>query len=168
MIAGMTSSAKEQRDWVNRPASEMVMGLAEWLKVKREAGKDAEVPLVAVDAPLRFISPGSGRASHVFGSMNGLEKRYNAHLQLRFHLGELTDFRFEPLKLRLAPATFFNPDFLLVLPNSTHELHEVKGHWEDDARVKIKVAATLFPWWKFVGVTWNKEMKDWKFEDFKA
>jgi hypothetical protein len=25
------------------------------------------------------------------------------------------------------------------------ECWEVKGHWEDDARVKIKVAAELFP-----------------------
>ena len=31
------------------------------------------------------------------------------------------------------------------------ELHEVKGHWQDDARVKIKVAAEQYPF-RFVAV----------------
>ena len=39
------------------------------------------------------------------------------------------------------------------------ECHEVKGWWRDDARVKIKVAAELFPWIQFVAVT--KQPQGW-------
>ena len=40
-----------------------------------------------------------------------------------------------------------------MLPRSgVLELHECKGFWRDDARVKIKVAASLYPF-KFIAVT---------------
>jgi hypothetical protein len=26
----------------------------------------------------------------------------------------------------------------------------------------------MFPWWRIRGVQWDKEVKDWKFEEFKA
>ena len=38
-----------------------------------------------------------------------------------------------------------------------------KGFWEDDARVKIKVAAEVFPF-RFVAITRSKD--GWKEEDF--
>jgi len=44
------------------------------------------------------------------------------------------------------------------------ELHEVKGHWEDDARVKIKVAATQHPWFRFLAVKAGKT--GWQYETF--
>ena len=43
-------------------------------------------------------------------------------------------------------------------------LHEVKGHWEDDARVKIKVAATQHPWFRFLAVKAGKT--GWQYETF--
>jgi hypothetical protein len=88
----------------------------------------------------------------VDGKMNRLESRYAAHLQLRQIGGEIGDFGFQRMKLRLAAATFYEIDFDLQLPNGEIEIHEVKGHWEDDARVKIKVAARAFPF-RFYGVT---------------
>ena len=49
----------------------------------------------------------------------------------------------------------------------TMEIHETKGHWEDDARVKIKVAATLFPFRFFAITQGRKEKKgQWIFEEF--
>ena len=39
-----------------------------------------------------------------------------------------------------------------MLSNGQLEAHEVKGFWEDDAKVKIKVAAELYPF-SFVAVT---------------
>ena len=44
------------------------------------------------------------------------------------------------------------------------ELHEVKGHWEDDARVKIKVAAIQHPWFRFLAVKAGKT--GWQYETF--
>ena len=73
--------------------------------------------------------------------------------------------KFEPLKLRFADNTFYTPDFA-VLPASTRviELHEVKGFWRDDARVKIKVAASLFPF-RFIAVTLHKR-GGWMVKEF--
>lgn len=95
--------------------------------------------------------------------MNGTEKAYAALLELQKRAGAILDYRFESLKLRLADMTFYSPDFLVV-KEDCFELHEVKGFWEDDARVKIKVAASLFPWIKFVAVQYRK--KQWKTEEF--
>lgn len=85
--------------------------------------------------------------------MNRSEARYVREvLDLRCARGELRRYAFEPFRIRLAPNTFYRPDFLLWLADGVVEIHEIKGHWEDDARVKIKVAAALNPWWRFVAV----------------
>lgn len=109
-----------------------------------------------------------GRGAHQAGAMNKLETKYAQHLELRRQAGEIQWWVFEGIKLRLAPATFYNPDFLVQLPGGELELHEVKGHWEDDARVKVKVAAVLFPGvFAIFGVRWDKEL-GWQFETFKG
>jgi hypothetical protein len=156
------TEAQLHRDWIHRPSDLKQMSFAEW--------KKRDNPTEATVAP----TPKSGRVKHTSGKMNNLEARYAAHLELRKTAGEILDYRFEPMKLRLAPSTFFDIDFLVVQADDqgkfgSVELHEVKGgHWEDDARVKIKVAAPMFPWWRFRGVQWDKEVKDWKFEEFRG
>jgi hypothetical protein len=105
-------------------------------------------------------SPGSGH-------MNKLEASYAAHLEVRRMVGEITRWRFEPLKLRLAPSTYYNVDFVVYFADGRIEIHETKGFWRDDARVKIKVAAAMFDEFTFVAVVWEKKT-GWKFETFKA
>lgn len=95
--------------------------------------------------------------------MNKTEAAYAAHLQLRQHAGEVSWFAFEAVKLRLADKTFYTPDFTVMLADGTIEQHEVKGFWEDDARVKIKVAAALFPF-RFLGI--KKAGAGWAVEEF--
>lgn len=106
------------------------------------------------------------RARHQAGQMNGLEKRYAQYLEVRRITGEIQRYMFEPLKIKLANATFYNPDFYVVMADGSIEIHETKGHWEDDSRVKIKIAARMFPEIKFVGVQWLRRVKEWKFEEF--
>lgn len=98
------------------------------------------------------------------GQMNGWEKSYALHLEERKAIGEILWFEFDSIKFRLAEKTFYTPDFLVMNAKEELEIHEVKGHWEDDARVKIKVAADKFPM-KFVGVTIDK-LKGWVYEEF--
>ena len=99
----------------------------------------------------------------VAGSMNKLEEAYAAHLRKLEHAGEIESFLYEPVKLRLADKCFYTPDFLVVTREGHLELHETKGGpWMDDARVKIKVAAKDFPFFRFVGISrrqgiWFKE-----------
>lgn len=86
------------------------------------------------------------------GQMNKTEAEYAAALDAMQRLGMVLWYRFEGLKLRLADNTFYTPDFAVMRANGTLECHEVKGHWQDDARVKIKVAAEMYPF-LFVAMT---------------
>ncbi len=95
--------------------------------------------------------------------MNKTEQAYAGHLELLRRAGEIQKYAFEAIKLRLAEKTFYTPDFMVVT-NEQIELHDVKGFWEDDARVKIKVAAELFPEFLFVAI--KKTEAGWKREEF--
>jgi hypothetical protein len=102
------------------------------------------------------------RTRSVPGTMNKLEARYEVEvLKPMLMAGEIADYLFEAVKLRLADRTFYTPDFVVITPEQI-EFHEVKGFWEDDARVKIKVAAAQFWWARFVAIQWVK--KQWKEE----
>lgn len=79
------------------------------------------------------------------GVRNKTEQAYEAVLVARQRAGEVAWFKFEGLKMRLADNTFYTPDYAVMLTSGEIECHEVKGFWTDDARVKIKVAADLYP-----------------------
>lgn len=79
------------------------------------------------------------------GAMNKTEAAYAMTLELRKAAGEVAWYRFEGLKFRLADNTFYTPDFAVLLAGGALEAHEVKGHMMEDANVKIKVAADLYP-----------------------
>lgn len=85
------------------------------------------------------------RRPRVPGAMNRLEREYGDHLAVLHASGDVEWFAFEAVKLKLADKTFYTPDFIVMAKDGVLELHEVKGHWEDDARVKVKVVASLFP-----------------------
>ena len=93
--------------------------------------------------------------------MNKTEAKYADFLEQRKHLKEIIDYRFEPFGLRLAPNTFYHPDFIVVFPDR-FEIHEVKGFWRDDAKVKYKVAADMFPWVRFMVVKLKKGVFEWQ------
>lgn len=125
-------------EWLNRPAHLMYLGFDEYVAQKEEHNP---VPQPVIPAEMRKTV---GRPRHEAGVMNGMEKKYAAYLELRRIAGEILEWRFEPLKLRLAPKTYYTPDFLLLMPDGRIELHETKGFMEEDANVKIKVAREMF------------------------
>ena len=88
--------------------------------------------------------------------MNSLERRYADHLRSLQLAGEIHSFAFERHNLKLADKTYYKPDFEVMLPDGTIEFHEVKGFMQDDANVKIKVAAQQFPQYVFHLVQWDK------------
>lgn len=85
------------------------------------------------------------------GQMNRTEAAYAQLLEQRRQAGEVVWFKFEGIKLRLADNTFYSPDFAVMLADGQLEAHEVKGHWMDDARAKIKIAADMYPF-QFIAV----------------
>jgi len=83
------------------------------------------------------------------GTMNKTEAAYAARLALLQRAGEIQSFRFEPIKFRLADRTFYTPDFMVVMGDEI-QFHEVKGGYvEDDAAVKFKTAAEMYPEFAF-------------------
>lgn len=86
------------------------------------------------------------------GSMNRTEAAYAQHLELLKRTGEIARWDFQPEKLRLADRTFLEPDFRIVNNDGLIEWHDTKAAMsngkpliEDDAAVKMKVAAELHP-----------------------
>lgn len=101
------------------------------------------------------------------GVMNKTEVAYESYLKILLSAGEIIWYRFEGMKFRLADGTFYTPDFNVMKPSGQIEIHEVKGYWTDDARVKIKVAAEMFPF-KFLAlkVKPKKDGGGWAVEEF--
>lgn len=88
------------------------------------------------------------------GERNKTEARYEAHLEVLKHAGRIIRYDFEAVTFKLAKDTRYTPDFMVMLPSGEIEFHEVKGSWaifQDDAKVKIKVAAEKFPF-RFIAV----------------
>lgn len=101
------------------------------------------------------------------GAMNKTEQAYAAYLTQLQAVGGILWHKFEGMKLRLADNTFYTPDFAVMRPDGQIELHEVKGFWQDDARVKIKVAADMYPF-KFLAIKARakKSGGGWEVEEF--
>ena len=116
------------------------------------------------DLPAKQQANGRSRGRAPSMKMNRLETAYSEQLEYRRFQREILWWRFDSMKLRLAKDTFYETDFVLMTADTMIEVHEVKGHWEDDARVKVKVAASMFPF-KFVGVQRNGK-DGWIFEEF--
>ncbi|MCF0059884.1 DUF1064 domain-containing protein [Dyadobacter chenwenxiniae] len=95
--------------------------------------------------------------------MNQTEARYAQRLELLKHAGEILWYEFEPANLRLADKCFYKIDFMVLKASGELEVHEVKGKWEDDSLVKIKVAADKFPF-RFIAIQYLK--KEWVVREF--
>jgi hypothetical protein len=79
------------------------------------------------------------------GVMNGSEQKMAAFLDQKKTVGEVLAWWFESYTFKLAHDTRYTPDFAVLLSDYTLEFWEVKGFMRDDANVKIKVAASMFP-----------------------
>lgn len=84
------------------------------------------------------------------GERNKTEQAYENLLEAMRVSGEVLWYKFEGIKLRLADNTFYTPDFCVMKSNGELEAHEVKGYMLDDANVKIKIAASIFPFRFFI------------------
>lgn len=80
------------------------------------------------------------------GKKNRTEEEYEETvLKPMLQAGEILWYKFEAMTLKLADDTRYTPDFDVINRAGELEFHEIKGFWKDDAKVKFKVAAELFP-----------------------
>lgn len=108
--------------------------------------------------------------------MNKNETRYELHLRRKQRAGEIAAHAYEAVRLRLAGSTFYTPDFLVLDGDGFLELHEVKVWWKakkgergrvgwtEDSRLKIKVAAEQYPFFRF-RAAWERAGV-WYLEEF--
>lgn len=90
------------------------------------------------------------RARVIPSKMNRWEERYTIILQASRSAGRVRDWRYEGITLKLGHDCRYTPDFVVLMADGTIELHEIKGFRRDDSMVKIRAAATAFPWFRFV------------------
>lgn len=103
------------------------------------------------------------------GGRSKLQAAWADGLELRRRAGELAIVLEENLSLRMADRTWYRPDFLVVTAQGRLEIHEVKGHWRDDARAKWKIAAELNRWATFLAITRGRGRDGaWEIEQAKV
>jgi hypothetical protein len=83
--------------------------------------------------------------------MNKLEARYAAYLEGEKAAGRILWYEYEAITLRLGDDCRYTPDFVLMLPDGEIEVRETKGFWEEDAKIKIRVASERYPF-RFVAI----------------
>ncbi len=115
-----------------------------------------------LDEAVRTGVLGKGRIRRVEG-MNKTEALWADNLALLKRGSEIEWFMFEAVTFKLAKDTRYTPDFAVMLPDGLMQFHEVKGFWREDAKVKIKVAAAMFPF-EFIAI--KRENGEWKREKF--
>lgn len=126
--------------------------------MRRIAQADAANTSLAgmITLPLRHQSPYAPYRSRT-------EQRYAALLDVWQREGQVRKWRYEAMRLTLATLkTTLTIDFWLTRPDGRIELHEVKGFAREDAMVKLKVAAVLYPEWRIILVRWQKQAWTWK------
>ncbi len=92
---------------------------------------------------------------------DGMNKTERAFYDMVMVSPMIIKIRREPLNFRLAGRTWYRPDFGVWTRGQFSEgdrrftLVEIKGWMRDDAAVKIKVAAELYPEWRWLLVHRN-------------
>lgn len=83
----------------------------------------------------------------------------------------IVEWRYHPLKFRLAQNVTYEPDFCTWMPSGSDgdypmSVYEVKGSWQAknarDSRTRLQIAASLFPYWTWHAVT--REDGEWHYE----
>lgn len=133
----------------------------------RRRGIPGSPPVIDTSVP-PFLPPANVAGAFARGrlpdeGMNKTEGAYAQRLELQKRAGDVLWYRYEPLKLRLADGSYYKPDFGVLTSDYLFELHETKGFWREAARVRIKVAAGLFPF-KFIAIT--RKNGGWVREEF--
>lgn len=94
------------------------------------------------------------------GEMNRTEAAYAQLLTGQLQQGEILWWKFEGIKLRLADNCFLTVDFAVMNRAGELQMIDVKGAravWSDDSKVKMRVAAELYPFPFFVAFPQSKK-----------
>lgn len=122
------------------------------------------VQLQQVPTPAKLAKKAPSRIRQNAAGLNKTEQAFYDYLKSQQDTGvPRSVLPPQSITLRLANGCRYTPDFVVVfhfqttkgwiVPTTDLVAYEVKGFMRDDAAVKIKVAATSFPWITFYLVT---------------
>lgn len=85
-------------------------------------------------------------------SANKWEKAYIEFLDLQVKAGTIKRYYFNRINFWIGPTVWYKPDFFILMPDGSIEIHEVKGHEKRVGVNKFKTAAGMHPWatWRMV------------------
>lgn len=97
--------------------------------------------------------------------MNKTERDFSEMLKAGWNATQIAQWNREPITFRLAGRTRYTPDFL-VWPDARNwdtrfTFVEVKGWLREDAAIKIKVVADLFPCFRWL-LVYREGRHGWK------
>lgn len=103
------------------------------------------------------------------GRMNKTEEAYSIRLESLKQAGEILDWKFHPMNVRLADNTFYEIDFLVVAKDRELQIHETKGTYTTEVgNIKIKLCAEVLPWFRFIKCIKQskKDGGEWVFKEY--
>jgi hypothetical protein len=116
-------------------------------------------------------APGPGAAFQALGrlakgDMNKTEAAYAQHLGALKHDGKILDWKFHAIRVRLAPNTYYEPDFMVLNASGQIEIHEVKGTFTTEkGQIKVKLCAAALPWFRVFKCSKQKD-GSWTIQEF--
>jgi hypothetical protein len=144
-------------------------------QAQTQLGHAAFVPHTAcATLPIREVKKGKRLRQKEGDGMNKTERAFKAWLD-QYVVNPGDALIVQSVTLKIANGCRYTPDFLTLGKAAVPEgeadafnLHayEVKGFMRDDAAVKIKVAASLYPWIRFTLAT--KDGDAWQLQDIAA
>lgn len=139
----------------------------EWLDAhqKRMAANDNAKILRADAARKRFQALGRLPKDR----MNKTEAAFAEYLEAKKLSGDVIDWKFHPMNVRLAAGTFYEVDFMALGSDMRVTIYETKGGFTTDkGQMKIKLCAEALPWFRMVKATKlpAKEGGGWKLEEY--
>lgn len=96
--------------------------------------------------------------------MNRTEESYAWYLDGLKRAGDILFYKFGVVTLRIGQDCRYTPDFLVITKDLAVEFHEVKGFMRDDALVKLKAAASQYP---FIFRLVHKVAGQWDIKEIK-
>jgi hypothetical protein len=103
------------------------------------------------------------RVRDLFIGMNKTEKEFAIQLEAKKRAGLISEWHYEGVTFKLADDCRYTPDFMVIENDGVIGFDETKGWWREDAKIKIKVAATQLPF-RFTAHVLSKGK--WTVEDF--
>jgi hypothetical protein len=145
--------------------AELVAGMELPQVVPFDAGTPTLPPVLALPPVLVEAR----RQSRFWPYRSRTEQRYALLLGQWQETGQVLRWRYEAMRLRLAPRTTLTVDFWLTMPpalaDPRMQLHEVKGGFDvrqEESLVKLKQAAALYPEYRFFKVHYGDQQWHWR------